>query len=190
MIENYIQALYDCKPLPTPRLVLRAFTKADAPGILAYAGDPPTVEYLEWGGVTTLAEAVKNIVEVYWASPAYFAIALKDTNECIGAIDIRIKKAHDKASIGYVLNREHWGKGYMTEALSAIIRLCFEDLELNRVEASHFAGNEASGRVMAKCGMLPEGVGIQQEKVKGVFRDNVFYGLTRRQWEVDNNAPA
>jgi len=187
MVENYLEVLYDSKPLSSSRLILRNFTKEDASDVLEYASDPRVTEYLQWSGVKTLEETRKIIVETYWSNPAFFAITLKCTGKCIGAIDIRIKKAHDKASIGYVLGREHWGKGYMTEVLSAIINVCFDKLELNRVEASHFTGNEASGRVMAKCGMQLEGVGIQQEKVKGIFRDNVFYGITKEQWMSINN---
>ena len=70
----------------------------------------------------------------------------------------------------------------MTEALSAVLMLCFEKLELNRVEAGHYVGNEGSGRVMEKCGMELEGIGRQYEKIKGVFRDDVFYGITRDRW--------
>ena len=66
----------------------------------------------------------------------------------------------------------------MTEALSAVLKLCFEKLKLNRVESTHYVGNEGSGKVMAKCGMKLEGVGKQEEKIKGVFRDVVHYGIT------------
>jgi len=187
MVENYTEVLHDCKPIATPRLILRNFTKKDAVDILEYASDEQVLKYLEWGGVRTLDEAIKQIVEVYWAMPIFFAIELKETGKCIGSISIRIKQTHDKASIGYLLNRGYWGKGYMTEVLSSILKLCFEKLELNRVEASHFAGNEASGSVMSKCGMLLEGVGKQTEKVKGIFHDNIFYGITREQWSTVRN---
>ena len=89
---------------------------------------------------------------------------------------------HDRASFGYVLNRSYWGNGYMTEALSSVLRLCFEKLELNRVEADHYAGNEGSGKVMQKTGMKLEGVAKQQVKVKGVFHDVAHYGITREEW--------
>ena len=65
----------------------------------------------------------------------------------------------------------------MTEALSAVLNLCFEKLELNRVESTHYVGNEGSGRVMQKCGMKFEGMSPQKEKVKGVFVDMVHYGI-------------
>lgn len=49
----------------------------------------------------------------------------------------------------------------MTEALSAVLELCFEKLALNRVELTRYAGNEGSGRVMEKCGMIKAGIGRQ-----------------------------
>jgi ribosomal-protein-alanine N-acetyltransferase len=70
----------------------------------------------------------------------------------------------------------------MTEVLSAIIKLCFEKLDLNRVEAFHYIGNEASGKVMQKCGMNFEGVSIQGVKIKGFFRDVARYGVTKGHW--------
>lgn len=52
----------------------------------------------------------------------------------------------------------------MTEALSAILQLCFDKLELNRVESTHYLGNEGSGKVMKKCGMQLEGIGRRGAK--------------------------
>jgi len=74
----------------------------------------------------------------------------------------------------------------MTEALSALIRLCFVDLDLNRVETFHYVGNEGSGKVMQKCGMKFEGISEQGVKIKGVFRDVVRYGMTKERWRSLN----
>jgi len=97
-------------------------------------------------------------------------------------IDVRVNPDHEKASFGYVLNRNYWNHGYMTEALEAILKLCFEDLELNRVEATHYVGNEASGKVIENCGMRQEGIALQEVKIKGKFHDVVHYGITKDQW--------
>ena len=72
----------------------------------------------------------------------------------------------------------------MSAVLSAIIRLCFEGIELNRVEAGHFVGNEVSGGVMEKCGMVFEGVARGLIKDGDTFRDEVKYGLLRGEWEA------
>jgi [ribosomal protein S5]-alanine N-acetyltransferase len=54
---------------------------------------------------------------------------------------------HARAELGYVLSREHWGKGLMAEAARAIIRFGFERMDLNRVGARCIAENIASARV-------------------------------------------
>lgn len=70
----------------------------------------------------------------------------------------------------------------MTEALSAILQLCFDKLELNRVESTHYLGNEGSGKVMKKCDMQLEGIGRRGGKIKGIFHDVTHYAITREQW--------
>ena len=181
MVDNCLQILQECKPITTKRLVLREFVLEDAPEIFKYASDQEVVKFLTWEAKTTIEEVEDMIKNVYQASPTFFAITLD--GKCIGSIDIRLKPAHEKASCGFVLAREHWNNGYMTETLTAILELCFEKLELNRIEASHFFGNDGSGKVMTKCGMQLEGVGKQQEKVKGMFVDNIFYAITRQYWK-------
>ncbi len=182
MVSNTLEVLYNNQELDTPRLLLRKFRKDDAEGVYAYASDPEAVRFLIWDGVKTLEEARQSIFQYSMSRPGIYAMELKETGGMIGAIDLRLEEEHEKAGFGYVLARPYWGRGLMTEALTALIALCFEKLELNRVEAVHYVGNEGSGRVMQKCGMAREGVGIQEVKVKGVFRDVVHYGMTREAW--------
>ena len=182
MIENYKEILYDNERLETDRLMLRKATKNDASDMLDYASDEETVKYLDWAGAKTVEEVRKGIFDFHWSNPGIWAIELKDTQKCIGTIDIRLRPEHEKCEFGFVLNRQYWNNGYMTEALSSILKLCFEELELNRVEAFHYVGNEGSGRVMQKCGMKYEGTSVQGVKVKGVFRDEVRYGVTKEHW--------
>lgn len=58
-----------------------------------------------------------------------------------------------QAELGWCLDPSHSGRGYATEAVTALIRLCFEDLGLRRVTASCFADNEPSWRLMERLGM-------------------------------------
>ncbi|MBU3098504.1 MULTISPECIES: GNAT family N-acetyltransferase [Clostridium] len=50
----------------------------------------------------------------------------------------------------------------MPESLNLILELSFSKLGLNRAEPTHYVGNEGSGRVMKKCGMKYEGLGLQE----------------------------
>ena len=182
MVSNLNEVLNDNRTLDAKRILLRKFREDDAQDVFEYASDAETLKYLFWGGVKTVDDARAAIAGVYGTKPEFFAIELKENKKCIGAIDIRLEPEHEKSGFGYVLNRQYWGKGNMTEALSAILRLCFEKLDLNRVESNHFVGNEGSGKVMAKCGMEMEGVGRQEVKAKGIFHDVVHYGITKERW--------
>ena len=182
MVKNYKEVLYNNETLFTPNLILRKFKKEDAPDVFEYGSDSETLEHLIWEGLKTIEDAKTSIFDHYLSRTGIFAIELKENKKCIGCIDFRLQPEHEKAGFGYVLNRQYWGKGYMTEALSAVLTLLFEELQLNRVEATHYTGNEGSGRVMAKCGMEFEGIGKSKEKIKGIFRDVVHYGITREQW--------
>ena len=182
MIINYQELLYDHEELDAKSICLRKFKKEDASDVFEYGSDEETLKYLVWDGVKSIDAAKAAIIDYYWSKPGIYAIELKENQKCIGCIDLRLEPDHEKSGFGYVLNRQYWGKGYMTEALSAVLQLCFDKLGLNRVESTHYIGNEGSGKVMQKCGMEFEGVGRQEVKVKGVYHDVAHYGITKERW--------
>ncbi|MFZ9396607.1 MAG: GNAT family N-acetyltransferase [Erythrobacter sp.] len=65
---------------------------------------------------------------------------------------------HDReVELGYWIARQHWGQGYATEAGAAVIEIA-RMLGHQRLSASHFLDNPASGRVLAKLGFTPTGL--------------------------------
>ncbi|HEX8643988.1 MAG TPA: GNAT family N-acetyltransferase [Allosphingosinicella sp.] len=62
-----------------------------------------------------------------------------------------------RRELGYWLKREHWGRGYATEAARALVAAARDSLRLRRLEAGHFIDNPASGRVLEKLGFRPTG---------------------------------
>jgi ribosomal-protein-alanine N-acetyltransferase len=71
----------------------------------------------------------------------------------------------------------------MSEALSEMLRFCFDTLKLNRVEAQHETDNPASGAVMRHAGMKREGVLRQRIYNKGRFVDVELYAILRADYE-------
>lgn len=177
-----MRELDEIRQLETERLLLRLFTEADVEDVFEYASDPRVVEHLTWPVHKSIERTKKIVTESFINKAGVFAIVLKEEGKCLGAIDLRLDSDNRKVSFGYVLNRNYWNRGYMTEALGEIIRLTFQDLKLNRIEATHYTGNEGSGRVMEKCGMKREGMGKEEVKIKGHFRDVVHYGLVRSDY--------
>ncbi|NMB38908.1 MAG: GNAT family N-acetyltransferase [Firmicutes bacterium] len=173
--------------LESERLLLRPFSLDDAEDMYAYASDPIVTKYLTWQPHINIAQTRKVLNDFFINKPGIYAIVLKQEQRCIGCIHIRIDDRHDKASFGYVLNRDYWNHGYMTEALDQILELAFNKLKLNRVESTHYARNERSGRVMQKAGMYYEGVGRQEVKIKGTYYDVVHYAILRNEWVGDKH---
>jgi len=110
MVANYKEVLYDNETLDTPNLVLRKFKKEDAADIFEFASDDETVLFLTWERYKTINKTKAVIVNYYWPKPGIFAIELKTNRKCIGCMDLRLMPEHEKASFGYVLNRQYWCK--------------------------------------------------------------------------------
>lgn len=62
----------------------------------------------------------------------------------------------DEVELGYWIARDHWGRGYATEAARAVLALA-RTLGHRRIVAGHFVDNPASGRVLRKAGLSPTG---------------------------------
>ena len=75
------------------------------------------------------------------------------------------------AVLGYDLARPYWRQGLMTEAVAAVVRLGFEQMDLHRVEATVIAGNAASAALLSRAGFGREGVLRERVLNRGVFRD-------------------
>lgn len=179
---NYNQIITENSVLESDRIVLRPFSIEDINDVFLYASDNITTKFLTWSSHINILQTEKVVKEFYMGKVGIFAIELKSEHKCIGCIDLRLCLEHDKASFGYVLNRNYWNNGYMSEALKIILDFSFYKLGLNRVEATHYVGNEGSGRVMEKCRMNYEGKGIKEVKVKESFYDVIHYAILKENW--------
>lgn len=94
-----------------------------------------------------------------------------------------IEKGLSKEQIlGYCIKRNFWGNGYATEAAKAVLEYMFNEVGLNRIEASHSVNNKASGRVLEKVGMILEGCAKEYYYSNIGFQDSNLYALTRGEY--------
>jgi RimJ/RimL family protein N-acetyltransferase len=166
----------------TQRLTLRPFRKSDAPHVQRMAGDRDvarTTLNIPHPYEPGMAEAwIATHAESWVRGTALVcAIVRREDNRLVGATGLTLFLDHRRAELGYWIGREHWGNGYATEAAAELLRYGFAGLSLNRVMARHFAGNDASGRVMQKLGMQQEGVMRQHILKWGQLQDIVLYGI-------------
>lgn len=90
-----------------------------------------------------------------------------------------------QAELGWTLDPTYGGKGYATEAVAALIRICFEDLGLRRVTAGCFADNEASWRLMERLGMRREVHTLRESLHRsGEWLDGMGYALLADEWRA------
>ncbi|GJM70102.1 hypothetical protein HMSSN036_23180 [Paenibacillus macerans] len=88
-----------------------------------------------------------------------------------------------RAEIGYVLSKQYWNKGIMTEVVRRIIEFSFKELELVRVEAKCHPKNVGSAKVMEKSEMKFEGVLRRYLWAKEELQDVKLYSIIRDEFE-------
>ncbi len=81
------------------------------------------------------------------------------------------------AEIGYWLATDYWGRGIITDAVGKLVNEVFQRLDVVRLEAGVFAGNNASCRVLEKNGFTLEGVLRKSIFKNGALLDGFMYSL-------------
>lgn len=107
-------------------------------------------------------------------------ITLKETGEIIGRVSFFNFAFGGMMSCacGYHLDKDHTGKGYMTEALKGAMAFVFDEYKLHRIEAFIVPDNEPSLNLVKRCGFHYEGRRISYMHINGRYRDHdAFYIL-------------
>lgn len=143
----------------TDRLLLRPAWAEDAPALLRAIGDETILRNLAtqpWPFTAADAEAfVQRAGDP--ARPSFLLFRrTMGAPKLVGGAGLGIAP-DGGVELGYWIARDHWGLGYATEAAGAVMRIARESLRLERVAASHFLDNPASGRVLAKLGFTSTG---------------------------------
>jgi RimJ/RimL family protein N-acetyltransferase len=143
----------------TPRLLLRPGFPEDAPALAAAIADEAIVRNL---AVVPWPYGLRD-AEAFLASPRDpvlpSLLVFERTQvapELVGACGLH-RRASGAVEMGYWIARAFWGRGFATEACSALIDIA-RTLGLSRLEAGHFTDNPASGRVLEKLGFEPTGI--------------------------------
>lgn len=172
--------------LVTARLRLRPFSLADAPAVQALAGAREVADT-----TLTIPHPYPDAAAAAWIAthgPAWAArravtYAVTDvTGALVGAVGLALAPAHASAEVGYWIGLPAWGRGYATEAAAALFGYAFGGLGVHRVEGRHFTRNAASGRVMQKLGMRPEGLMREAVRRWDRFEDLALYAVLSSEW--------
>ncbi len=175
--------------LSTERLRLRWFREEDAAANFAVFSDPEVTRYWSRAPWTELEQSVQMIASTMAncadGSGLRFAIEPLAGGDIIGNVSLfHFVDDSRRCDIGYALASRHWGHGYVSEALRAVIDYGFRELALNRIEADVDPANAASRRVLEKLGFREEGYMPERWIVQGEPADTVNYGLLKRYWDA------
>jgi len=170
--------------LETERLILREFQEGDWQAMHEYASDPEVVRYMQWMPKTEeetreyVRRAIANQQEELRRN-YQFVLILKAEKRLIGQCSIiNVSSPEDgEAGMVYVLKRDFWNRGYMTEAVERVIHFGFSELGLHRIYATLAPENVSSARVLEKAGMRREGHLREHKWVKGEWRDSLLYAI-------------
>ncbi|HEX3369190.1 MAG TPA: GNAT family N-acetyltransferase, partial [Candidatus Cybelea sp.] len=123
-------------PIRTARLLLREFRESDESDLHEYGSDSGVSRYVVWGPNTPkdTRDVLSSRIErqrIWPRKEVELAIELSKAEKIIGSISLVIQCDDDRiASLGYVINRQYWRRGYATEAADALLSRAFEELGL------------------------------------------------------------
>lgn len=180
-------------PLRTDRLTVRRARADDADAVWRYRR---LGEVHRWLGA---APGDIEAFRTYYTDPERLATALiVELPEAVlvGDVMLRIEGAWSQAEVreqaqdvqaelGWVMDPEHQGRGFATEAVRAVMGACFDQLGLRRVSAGCFAANEPSWRMMERLGMRRE----EHSRATALHRsgewmDGMAYALLADEWRA------
>ncbi|MBM4219405.1 MAG: GNAT family N-acetyltransferase [Gammaproteobacteria bacterium] len=144
--------------LEAPRVRLRGLTERDVDALFAIFSDEVMMRF-QWG------------------------VERNEDGEILGTCTLfSIHRDSKRAELGYCLRSPYWRKGYMSEALTALIDYAFATLKLRRLEADVDPGNAGSVRLLERMGFTREGLLRERWDVGGQIGDTAFFGLLAREW--------
>lgn len=173
--------------LQTARLALRQVCANDAKALMAVFGDPDvtiTTDIDPFERVEQVTEFMVALNRRYESKQAIrWAITLKGDDTLIGTVGYNyFNEESGRCEIGYDLARALWNKGYITEAVRAVVNFGFERLAVNRIEATTNLFNVGSIRVLHKVGFREEGILYQYGFWRGQHHDLRMHSLLRKDW--------
>lgn len=165
--------------LRTARLALREYATNDFDAVHAFSSDVRIAEFVDWGPNT--AADTRSFLETCLAAQrkqvrTNFTLAVVVPGGVpLGSVGLTV--AGSVGQLGYVIAPSHWGRGYATEAASALLAFGMDELKLQRINATCRPENKASARVLEKIGMARAGLRKADRLIRGEWCDSLHYSF-------------
>ena len=143
-------------------------------------------EWLGWLDHSTKVEDAKANIQANlkrFISNEGLDTAIVYKGKIVGKIGFNtINRANQTASIGYMLDEAFQGKGIMTRAVKAMLKIAFEEYRLHKVEIHAAVGNIKSRNIPIRLGFQEEGTIRSAEWLYNHYVDHVVYGMLKEEW--------
>ncbi|MEG0258309.1 MAG: GNAT family protein [Lysinibacillus sp.] len=169
-------------------VLLKPLEKQDVAGILA-AGSYPEI----WSYLSTNIQNERDansFVDKALQGKALekefpFSIVDKKSGEIIGSTRFMdIDESHQRLEIGFTwLTPAHWHTAINTNCKYLLLKYCFEELGLQRVQVKTDHKNEKSQRAIERIGATKEGI-LRNHMIRkdGTLRNTVMYSVLKEEW--------
>lgn len=181
------------KPIKTERLSLRPLTPSFKLATELYNLIDRNREHFRWIPLVNIKSPEEEYnwllsVPQKWkdSKEAHYGIYLHGTNKLIGLVGVpALSWAHERAEIGYWLDAQYTGNGYVTEAAAAVQDMLFT-LGINRIYIRANIKNKASWSVAKRLGFIKEGIHRQElwNAYTNEYEDIVCYAKLRSEWKT------
>lgn len=176
--------------LVTSRLIVRRLVLTDAPALFHIRSQIAITQFQVWEpqSVDEVVAFIEEQTTLDVEEPdTWFqlAITLKETELLVGDCGLHFLK-HDphQSEIGFNLAPDQQGKGYATEALTAVLDFLFSSLGKHRVSASTDPRNEPAIKLLRALGMRQEALFRESFWFKGEWTDDLVFAILRSEWEA------
>ena len=141
--------------METDKIILRPWRESDAEVLFKYASDPDVGLRAGWPPHKSVEESLE-VIRTVFNNDTTWAIELRESGEAIGAMGyLSCEGNKGEPLVGYWVGKPYWNQGICAEALRLMIGNIRQTTEIQSLISSHFIDNPASGRVMEKCGFVP-----------------------------------
>ena len=144
--------------LETDRLIMRRMTLDDKEELFKMDSDPEVQKYTGDRIIKSVEEIETRLTGISFKDYELYGygrlgVQIKGTDRLIGWAGLKYLPEFDQVDLGYRFMKEHWGKGYATEASLAVLEYGFNELNLDAIIAIAEPEHKASIKIMEKVGM-------------------------------------
>lgn len=172
------------KDIISDRLVISKITAVDIADVHFKNSHPEVAEFNTIGIPESIRDTEQILAPTIEAIPGQlptklgWSIRLKKSQQFLGELGMSLSTSkYSRAEIHYSLLPSEWGNGYASEAVNAIIKWGFEELNLHRIEAGVATENDRSIKLLEKVGMTREGLCRKILPIRGEWKDNYMYAI-------------